>query len=119
MKALIVSITITATVWLAVSCSSKERPAGILDKDQMVHALTQIYIAEEKVRRLQLSPDSAQNIFNRLQVKVLDNVGVSDSILKKSIDYYVEHPTELQAIYATLVDSLNLMEQRASVSKEK
>lgn len=81
----------------------------------MVRALTHVYIAEEKVRQLSLRTDSSQQVFNRLQGKVLSQAGVSDSVLKKSIDYYMDHPLELEQIYTTLVDSLNLMEQHKTV----
>ncbi|HEY3405195.1 MAG TPA: DUF4296 domain-containing protein [Ohtaekwangia sp.] len=108
-------------IWLlSVSCGSNQKaPEGILDHEQMVHALTQVYLTEEKVRRLNLNTtDSSKQVFNRLQEKVFMKEGIQDSILKKSIDYYMDHPLELQAIYTTLVDSLNLMEQRETVKKE-
>jgi len=83
----------------------------------MVRALTHVYIAEEKVRQLSLRTDSSQQVFNRLQGKVLSQAGVSDSVLKKSIDYYMDRPLELEQIYTTLVDSLNLMEQHKTVEQ--
>ena len=85
----------------------------------MVSALTQVYLAEEKVRRLNLnSRDSSKQVFERIQDRVLSKAGVQDSVLKASVDYYMDHPNELQQIYTTLVDSLNLMEQRETVKDD-
>jgi len=33
-------------------------------------------------------------------------------VFRKSMDYYMDHPMEMELIYTSLVDSLNLREQR-------
>lgn len=101
---------------IAVSCGSGGKPPeGILTQEEMVYALTHIYIAEEKVKSMNLSMDSSRQVFDSIEKRVLNKWAINDSLVKKSIDYYMEHPKELEQIYATLVDSLNLMEQRATV----
>lgn len=99
-----------------VSCSTKDQiPAGVLDKAEMVQVLTEVYIAEEKVNRLALRSDSAKQVFEKMKKKIFYKAGVEDSVFKKSVNYYMEHPEEMELIYTALVDSLNLDEQRESV----
>ena len=98
------------------SCFTKKRvPAGVLDREEMVKVLTEIYVTEEKVNRLALGSDSAAIVFEKLRGKIFQKVGTEDSILKRSMKYYTQHPKEMELIYTALVDSLNLREQRESV----
>jgi hypothetical protein len=102
--------------FLLLACnSSQETPAGILRKDEMVKVLREIYISEEKVNRLTLPRDSALALFAHMQDKVFAKTGVNDSTFEKSLNYYFEHPNDLQQIYAAVVDSLQLQEQRVAI----
>jgi hypothetical protein len=104
---------------LIQSCNDKEqKPAGILSHDQMVNVLAEIYIAEEKVNKLNIPRDSSELIFRLLEGKVFEKTGVSDSVFAASLDYYVDRPQEIELIYSALVDSLQLKEQRASSRKQ-
>jgi hypothetical protein len=79
----------------------------------MVHALMNVYITEQKVTALTLSRDSSAVLFKKLNERLLDSLHVQDSVLKKSYNYYLDRPLQLEQIYTALVDSLNLREQRA------
>lgn len=80
----------------------------------MVSALLDVYVAEQKIVMLNLPRDSAEFLFKELNAKVLESKNVSDSLLKKSFDYYLANPKQLEEIYSALVDSLNLREQRST-----
>ncbi len=97
---------------LLLSCGEK-RPEQILSKPEMVRIMEEIYIAEEKVNQLVLSRDSATEVFSVIGQKVFDNASVTDSVFKKSFDYYMERPKDMELIYTALVDSLQLREQHA------
>lgn len=100
----------------AFSCSKKEQaPEGILGKEEMVKTIQEVLLAEEKVNRLRLSTDSAKKVFTALREKIFEKTGVPDSVFNNSMNYYMDHPKELEQIYTALVDSLNLKEQKASV----
>jgi hypothetical protein len=99
-----------------LSCIEGGKPDDILTKDQMVKALTEIYITEQKVNRLGLQRDSADRQFERFEQLVFKKVGIADSVFKKSFDYYLDRPKEMHMIYTALVDSLSLMEQRIDSS---
>lgn len=98
------------------SCSKKEKtPEGILDKEEMAKTIQEVLLAEEKVNRLRLSTDSSKKVFTAIRGKIFEKTGVSDSVFNNSMNYYMDHPKELEQIYTALVDSLNLKEQKASV----
>lgn len=85
----------------------------------MVYVLTEVYLTEEKVNRLVIPRDSAQQVFESLQGKVFDKTGVPDSLFKVSFDYYMDRPQELEIIYTALVDSLQLKEQRTPIQVQQ
>ena len=101
-----------------VSCGER-RPEGVLSKEEMVQVMEELYIAEEKVNYLSLSRDSAKKVFEVMGAKVFENAATSDSAFKRSFDYYMERPRQMEVIYSALVDTLQLREQRAPVNTEQ
>lgn len=79
----------------------------------MVKIMEEMYLAEEKVNHLALSRDSSKKVFSAMGAKVFERAAVSDSVFRRSFDYYMEHPGEMELIYTALVDTLQLREQRA------
>jgi hypothetical protein len=90
----------------------RKKPANLLSQQEMVKTLIEIYIAEQKVSRLSLPQDSAAVVFDGLKSRVFNKLSVPDSVFKNSLDYYMTDPTQMEKIYAVLVDSLQLREQR-------
>ena len=101
-----------------VSCAEKA-PEGIMSRQEMVQVMEDMYIAEEKINQLALSRDSAKLVFEVMQGKVFENAATTDSLFKKSFDYYMERPKEMELIYTALVDTLQLREQRAPFRPEQ
>jgi hypothetical protein len=100
------------------SCKTEEkRPAGILSKEEMVDVLIEFYVAEEKVTRLNLPSDSADVVFEVMESKVLEKAAIQDSVFKRSFNYYMDRPREMELIYTALVDSMQLKEQRLPPSR--
>ena len=98
---------------LVMSCG-KEKDPTILSKAEMVKVLTEVYIAEDKINRLSVTPDSSMLIFEDFRRKISAKTGIPDSVFRKSFDYYTARPQEMEQIYTALVDSLNLKEQRSA-----
>jgi hypothetical protein len=104
---------------LCCSCSDSDRSKDdILTREEMVKALTEIYLAEQKVNRLGVARDSAEREFARFKQVVFKKIEVSDSVFKRSFDYYMDRPKEMEIIFTALVDSLSLMEQRIESSNK-
>lgn len=112
-------LALTGFITVLAGCGGSERPEGILSEKQMVSTMTELYLAEEKVNRLSIPYDSIKELFPMFSERVFRNTGVSDTVFRKSLDYYMSHPDKLEDIYTTLVDSLNLKAQRASAHKKK
>lgn len=119
MKGILNSVIVKRVVFsmliLLAACSRQGHEAkAILPPAEMVRVLSDLYIVEEKVNRLSLRRDSAETVFANLKDRMFLKLGVPDSVFKKSIDYYMDHPDEMEQVYSALVDSLNLREQRAT-----
>jgi hypothetical protein len=104
-----------AFVFFVFGCgTNSSRPKNVLPEDKMVEVLADIYTNEEKVNMLGLNPDSAHQVFEIMMAGISKSDGVSDTAIKQSIYYYMEHPKELDNIYTVLIDTLQLREQRAA-----
>jgi hypothetical protein len=83
----------------------------------MVAVLNALYITEAKISSMPVNRDSSLRIFDYFGTKTFDSLGVADSVFKKSFNYYLDRPKEMEEIYAVLIDSLNLREQRSDERK--
>ena len=110
LKIIRVCLLLGACAWMT-SCNEK-KPEDVLTKPQMVKVMGELYISEEKLNQLGLTRDSAKIVFEALKQKVFETTSASDSVFKKSFDYYMERPKDMELIYTALVDSLQLREQR-------
>jgi hypothetical protein len=99
-------------ITLLVACAGKPSHKNILSKQEMVKVMEDIYVGEEKVNRMGVAKDSAQRIFSVMASRIFQKAGVTDSVFKRSFDYYMDRPDEMEAIYSALVDTLHLKEQR-------
>ena len=103
---------------LCCACGDNDQnKKNILTREEMVKALTEVYLAEQKVNRLGLPRDSAEHEFERFQQRIFEKIDVQDSVFKRSFNYYMDRPKEMELIFTALVDSLSLMEQRIESSK--
>ena len=124
MKGILNSATVKRVVFilmtLLAACSGKDRtPKDILPPNEMVRVLSELYINEEKVNRLNLRRDSSETVFAALKDRMFTKLQMPDSVFKRSFDYYMDHPVEMEKVYSALVDSLNLREQRAPDTQPK
>lgn len=103
----LISFTALLTLY---SCRS-DRPSGILSEQEMVKVLMEIYQGEEKITRAAIPYDSVTQLSHLIRQRILVRVNVPDSVFKKSMDYYMTRPQQLDRVYAILVDSLSLREQ--------
>jgi Domain of unknown function (DUF4296) len=98
-----------------LACANEKKPARLLSEAEMTRVIIEIYVNEEKINRLNLRRDSAEKIFTLAKPYIFKKIGVSDTLFRESLDFYAANPVALEKIYAIVVDSLNLMEQRLTV----
>jgi hypothetical protein len=110
-------LAVVVVVLALFSACKKEdkRPVGILSEPKMVHALIEMYLAEEKVETLGISYDSIPKLFPKFEERVFTKLNIPDSVFKKSLEYYRNDPKKLEVIYTAVVDSLSLKAQALSV----
>ena len=116
----VVRLCFAAVMLLFFSCQKKETtPEGILSNDQMVNVLSELYVIEQKISTLGVKRDSLNQIFDEMKSRVFEKTGVTDSVFRRSLNYYMDHPQTLEVVYTSLIDSLNLREQRMLSSEVK
>ena len=99
-----------------VSCQSNktENAKGVLTKQELTTFLIEMYLAEARLDNVPIGRDSAIKLFIPYEDKLMKKFNIADSTLKKTYQYYLEHPKEMEEIYDVLIDSLSLREQRTS-----
>jgi hypothetical protein len=108
-------LVIFSILMILASCKEKKSSQDILSPAEMVKVLGELYITEEKVNKLSIARDSSVKALDYLDDKVFEKYATTDTLFKRSLNYYLERPEEIEKIYATLIDSLNLREQRLSI----
>jgi hypothetical protein len=102
--------------FLLSACNSdnevKQVPAGLLSKEKMVSIMIDVHIEESKLMQQNYTPDSGQIAFRNRKEEILKKNGVSQEDFQKSYQYYLENITEMDAIYAVVIDSLSLRESK-------
>ena len=100
------------TFFLIFSCKNNDYENDLyLPKDKMINILIEIHLLEEKVNQLNYSEDSLRNIYELFEKEIFKNYDVSDEEYRKSYSYYFFDPKQLDEIYQSVIDSLNIYNQ--------
>jgi hypothetical protein len=92
----------------------KNRDKDILGKKELTTFLIEMYLAEARADNLPIPKDSAIKLFYPYEQKLMQKFQLADSSLKKTYQYYGDHPKEMEEVYDALIDSLSLREQRTT-----
>ena len=103
------------------SCIEKQtdEEKNVLSQEQLASLLIQIYIAEASADNLPYAKDSSIKYFLPFEQNLLKSKSISDSVLRKTYQYYFAHPKELEKVYGVVIDSLVLKEQSFNLPDEK
>lgn len=112
---IILALLLVSVLW---SCSSNERPEGILSKEEMVPVLMDVYLTEGRLSSLSLKRDSALKVYEDIEAKIFEKNNTTDSIYRASMVYYYDHPKEMEKIYEVVLDSLTQREQLLDAKEE-
>lgn len=91
-----------------ISCSKKETeiPPGVLSRKEMVRVLIDVHLLEAKVKKLYLSKDSSQAVYDHYEKMLFDDLGITQEQYEQSTEFYVDHIDDYKPIYDQVVDSL-------------
>ena len=98
---------------LFVQCDKEKKPEGLLNHEEMVNLLIEMYLAEARTSAIGVPRDSAIKLFHPHETKIITGMGLNDSLLKANYNYYLRKPEELEIIMDAVIDTLSLREQRA------
>jgi Domain of unknown function (DUF4296) len=107
-------ICVITILFFSAACQQEKTPPGILSKKEYAEYLVNVYIAEAKLNTYAITPDSAMALFQPFEASLLQKFGKSDSVVQKTNQYYLSHPEQLEEIYTAVIDTLNLLEQKAN-----
>ncbi len=108
-----IPVVIFILAMIVGACGARnKKPDDLLTKDEMVRAMSDLYLTEQKISTLGIKRDSLKQVFGILKERIFAKSGTTDSVFKRSLNYYMENPVAMEAIYTALIDSLNLHEQR-------
>lgn len=93
------------------SCGRNRLPEGILGEDKMVDILVDIHVAEGIVSSFPIHYDSSRILYPYLEMEVFKKHSVSDSVFKKSLEYYMRDVRKMDKLYARTIDSLHVVEK--------
>jgi len=98
------------------ACTSPVSPApkDVISEPQMTAMLMELHVAEAQVDRMAVVTDTAAIYYKRAQQEIFKKHKVTEKQFYKSYDYYLHNVSELDKIYARVVDSLSLKEVESS-----
>ncbi|MBX2895884.1 MAG: DUF4296 domain-containing protein [Cyclobacteriaceae bacterium] len=95
-----------------LACKQETPPPDILSPAEFSKFLVEVYLAEARMNSTALQRDSAIKVFAAYENKLFNQFNLSDSIILKTQQYYMDHPQQLEKIYDSVIDTLNLREKK-------
>lgn len=89
-------------------------PPDVIPEPKMTSMLVELHIAEARVDRMGVVTDTAAIYYKKAQQEIFKKNKVTEKQFYKSYDYYLHNVSELDKIYARVVDSLSLKEVETS-----
>ncbi|MBR9999246.1 MAG: DUF4296 domain-containing protein [Cyclobacteriaceae bacterium] len=97
---------------LLSGCVEKDKiPDNIMSKQEMVDFLIDLHIVEARISLARFPNDSIKLFFPEIEDSLYRKHQVTDSLYKKSYQYYLQHISLMEEIYSAVVDSLSLRER--------
>lgn len=105
---------IILSTWLVTLGFAQEKPPeGILPKEQMAEILIDLQIAAVRANNYSNNEDSARMFLKEATFSIYKKHGIEEEAFQKSYRYYLEHPSEMEDIYKSVIDGLSLKERLA------
>ncbi|MFY0627248.1 MAG: DUF4296 domain-containing protein [Reichenbachiella sp.] len=112
------NIFLIAIASFLFSCSTEsKKPQDLISKTDMVSIISDIHMLEAKLIRLRVKKDSLRKVYNAFERALFKEHGTTKEVYERSYAYYTANPELLESIYEIAVDSLNVLEQQATMEK--
>jgi hypothetical protein len=103
LRTLAIILTLTA-----LGC--KSTPKGVLSEEKMIEVLTEIHIAEGRLKTVNIFSDSAKKMAPVLYHQIYQEQQVTAEEFKKSYDYYQQNPKQFEAMIDKVIIELSKKE---------
>lgn len=105
-------LLLVCLLFMGPGCITKQKPSeNIMSQQEMVDFLIDLHIIEGKISISRIPNDSIKLFFQDIEDSLYKKHHVTDSIYKKSYQYYLENIDLMEEIYSAVVDSLSLRER--------
>ena len=116
--------TILMCIAVSTACTNdrtlSERPASLLNHQEMVSFLVDLHLAEAKMNYIEVGKtDSLEVVFRNYEKYLMNQHGFTDSVYLQSYEYYLDHMELLDEIYSDVVDSLSVMNSREKAKESE
>ena len=92
---------------LACSSSEKGIPEWILSEKEFVSILKEVHLAEGEFELQKTnSKENAQNALRNNYQTIYSNHNIDENKFQETLEYYANHPGELEEIYAKVLEEL-------------
>jgi hypothetical protein len=97
---------------LLLGCVTENKPPeNIMTRQEMIDFLIDLHIVEAKISMSRIPYDSIKLFFPEVEDSLYRKHQISDTLYKKSYQYYLKNITLMEEIYSAVVDSLSLRER--------
>ena len=100
-----------------IACNSDRVPDGIIERDQMVNVLMDIHLADG-YSSVNYGDPNRQKI-GVLYSAIYKKYGTDSVKVRKSLNYYTQHPDVLQSMYEQINSRLQVLEKESRLYQEQ
>lgn len=114
-------IAVIALLFLFVACESgiyrAKEPKNLLDKKEMVAILTDLTLIESSLELNYSQHEGYLKTVKNSGKIILKKYNISEKDFEDNMNYYGSNQVEMQEIYNSVLDSLNLMSGKIEIEK--
>ena len=100
------------------SCKQEELPTGIIEKEKMVNVLVDMQITDAQLNQVANIDTMLMQAKSRYTF-IFKKHAIDSVMFSRSLNYYSLKSVELDKMYQTVIDSLELMKENAKPKPQK
>ena len=108
---------IVFSFFLACSSSQESMPEEILSQNEFASILKEVHLAEGGFELQKTNgKEDAQNALPNSYQTIFSSHNIDETIFQKTLEYYANHPSELEEIYADVIEGIT--EERSTLNQQ-